>query len=151
MTNIYNNLYGIIQKEDKNWVVHKIRLHNFEVIFKHIIMEGLSIIEGQILRKWEQRLSGIEQNQLAIMKLTERLLPPLVQSSVPDFILISDASKKYHISKVTINSKINLFKLNFKREIDRLQAGKFYLINKYELQLAIKLKSDIDLNFCNES
>ena len=131
--------------------MQKIRLHNFEVIFKHNIMEGLSIIEGQILRKWEQRLSGIEQNQLAIMKLIERLLPPLAQSSVPDFISISDASKKYHISKVTINSKIKLFKLNFKREIDRLQAGKYYLINEHELQLAIKLKSDIDLKFCNES
>lgn len=110
-------------------------------------MEGLSIIEGKILRHWEERLTSIEQNQLAIMKLIEKLLPPLSQSSVPDFISISDASKKYHISKVTINNKIRLYELNFKKEIDRLQAGKYYLINEYELQVAIKLKSNATLNF----
>lgn len=110
-------------------------------------MEGLSIIEGQILRKWEQRLTSIEQNQLAIMKLIEQLLPPLSQSSVPDFISIADASKKYHISKVTINNKIKLFELNFNKEIDRLQAGKYYLINEYELQIAIKLKSNTQFEF----
>jgi hypothetical protein len=107
-------------------------------------MDGLSIIEGRTLKHWEERLTNIEQNQLAIMKLIEKLLPPLSQSSVPDFISISDASKKYHVSKVTINNKIRLYEHNFKKEIDRLQAGKFYLINEYELQVAIKLKSNTD-------
>jgi hypothetical protein len=110
-------------------------------------MEGLSIIEGPALRKWEQRITGIEQNQLAIMKLIEQLLPPLSQSSVPDFISISDAIKKYHISKVTISKKIKLFRLSFNREIDRLQAGKYYLINEHELQVAIKLKSNFNVEF----
>lgn len=114
-------------------------------------MDGLSIIEGHTLRKWEQRLANIEQNQLAIMKLIEKLLPPLSQSSIPDFISISDASKKYHISKVTINNKIKLFELSFNREIDRLQAGKYYLINEYELQVAIKLKSSFNLELKDKS
>lgn len=110
-------------------------------------MEGLSIIEGYTLKKWEQRLASIEQNQLAIMKLIERLLPPLSQSSVPDFISISDACKKYHVSKVTINNKIRLFESHFNKEIDRLQAGKYYLINECELQTAIKLKSNNSFGF----
>jgi hypothetical protein len=107
-------------------------------------MEGLSIIEGQTLRKWEQRLTNMEQNQLAIMKLIEQLLPPLSHSSVPDFISISDACKKYHITRMTINNKIKLYRLNFNREIDRMQSGKYYLINEHELQTAIKLKSNFN-------
>ena len=110
-------------------------------------MDGLSIIEGKILRHWEERLTSIEQNQLALLKLIEKLLPPLSQSSVPDFISISDASKKYHISKVTINNKIKLFESAFNKAIDRLQAGKYYLINEYELQEAIKLKSNTNFSF----
>jgi hypothetical protein len=103
-------------------------------------MNGLSIIEGQTLRKWEQRLLSIEQNQLAIMKLIQLLMPPLTQSNIPDFISITDASKKYHISKVTINNKIKMFEKINNREIDRLQSGKYYLINESELQNALRLK-----------
>ena len=103
-------------------------------------MDGLSIIEGQTLRKWEQRLLSIEQNQLAIMKLIQLLMPPSTQSNIPDFISITDASKKYHISKVTINNKINFFEKINNREIDRLQSGKYYLINESELQKALRLK-----------
>ena len=103
-------------------------------------MEGLTIIEGQTLKKWEQRFLSIEQNQLAIMKLIQTLMPPVSQSTIPDFISISDASKKYHISKVTINNKVKLFEKINEREIDRLQSGKFYLINEAELQNALRLK-----------
>ncbi len=71
------------------------------------------------------------------MKLIKQSLPPLSQSSVPDFISISDTSKKYHISKVTINRKIKLFELSFNREMDRLQTGKYYLINDHESQAAM--------------
>ncbi len=107
-------------------------------------MDGLSIIEGQTLRKWEQRLLSIEQNQLAIMKLIQLLMPPTSQSNIPDFISIADASKKYHVSKVTINNKIKLFEKMNAREIDRLQSGKFYLINEAELQNALRLKSQFE-------
>lgn len=113
-------------------------------------MEGLSIIEGQILRKWEQRLLSIEQNQLAIMKLIQLLMPPLNQSNIPDFISIVDASKKYHVSKVTINNKIKLFEKMNDREIDRLQSGKYYLINEAELQNALRIKSKFQNIFKKE-
>ena len=110
-------------------------------------MEGLSIIEGQTLRRWEQRLLNIEQNQLAIMKLIQFLMPPLTQSHIPDFISIADASKKYHVSRVTINNKVKLFEKMNDREIDRLQSGKYYLINEAELQNALRLKSLIQHKF----
>lgn len=114
-------------------------------------MEGLSIIEGQTLRKWEQRLLSIEQNQLAIMKLIQLLMPPTKQSSIPDFISIFDACKKYHVSKVTINNKIKLFEKMNDREIDRLQSGKFYLINEAELQNALRIKTQFENIFKKEA
>lgn len=113
-------------------------------------MEGLTIIEGQTLKKWELRLLSIEQNQLAIMKLIQLLMPPVSQSNVPDFISIVDASKKYHVSKVTINNKIKLFEKINERKIDRLQAGKYYLINEAELQNALRIKTQFNNNFCKD-
>ncbi len=110
-------------------------------------MDGLSIIEGQTLRKWEQRLLSIEQNQLAIMKLIQLLMPPTTQSNIPDFISIVDASRKYHVSKVTINNKIKLYEKINERAIDRLQSGKFYLINEAELQNALRIKIQFQNNF----
>lgn len=103
-------------------------------------MEHLTIIEGEAFRKWEARLTNIEQNQLAIMKLIQQLMPPLGQSTNPDYISISDACKKYHVSKVTINKKIKAFKNMKKRDIDRLQAGLYLLINEAELQEALRIK-----------
>ena len=114
-------------------------------------MEGLTIIEGQTLKKWEQRLLSIEQNQLAIMKLIQHLMPPINQSNIPDFISIIDASKKYHISKVTINNKIKLFEKSNHKEIDRLQSGKYYLINEAELQIALRIKTQFQNVFTKES
>lgn len=103
-------------------------------------MEGVTLIEGKVLLGIVQRLENIEQNQLAIMKQLQNIMPPLNQSSVPDFISISDACKKYHVSHVTINNKINLFKEVNKREIDRLQSGGYFLINESELQEALRIK-----------
>ena len=103
-------------------------------------MEGIVIMEGQILQNWQERLNSLEQNQLGIMKLIQQLMPKTSQSNVPDYISISDASKKYHLSRVTINNKINAYKKLKNREIDRLQSGNFYLINELELQEAIKIK-----------
>jgi hypothetical protein len=129
----------------KKWVRVEFLRDNFNLKFKH--MNGLSIIEGQILKKWEQRLLSIEQNQLAIMKLIQGISPPISQGNIPDFISITDASKKYHISKVTINNKIKLFEKTNSREIDRLQSGKYYLINEAELQIALRIKPVIKINF----
>ncbi len=105
-------------------------------------MEGVTLIEGKVLFGIVQRLENIEQNQLAIMKLLQNLMPPIHQSNVPDFISIKDACVKYHVSHVTINNKINLFKTLNNREIDRLQSGGFYLINEVELQEALRIKGD---------
>ena len=103
-------------------------------------MEGVTLIEGKVLQNFVQRLENIEQNQLAIMKLLQLLMPPINQSTVTDFISIGDACKKYHVSHVTINNKINLFKELNKREIDRLQSGGYSLINEKELQEALRIK-----------
>lgn len=109
-------------------------------------MEGVSLIEGQTLKHWEQRLSNLEQNQLAIIKLIQSLMPPLAQSNVPDYISITDACVKYHVSKVTINNKIKKFNELKKREIDRLQSGNYYLINEAELQEALRIKGNYKPN-----
>lgn len=105
-------------------------------------MEGVALIEGKVLSGIVQRLENIEQNQLAIMKLLQNLMPPVHQSSVPDFISIKDACIKYHVSHVTINNKIKLFNTMKHREIDRLQSGGFYLINELELQEALRIKGE---------
>ena len=105
-------------------------------------MKGVTLIEGKVLFGIVQRLENIEQNQLAIMKLLQNLMPAINQSTVPDFISIKDACLKYHVSHVTINNKINLFKTLNHREIDRLQAGGYYLINEAELQDALIIKGD---------
>ena len=87
-------------------------------------------------------MENIEQNQLAIMKQIHCLMPTVNQGNVPDFISIADACKKYHVSHVTINNKIKLFKEVNKREIDRLQSGGFFLINEAELQEALRIKGN---------
>jgi hypothetical protein len=103
-------------------------------------MEGVTLIEGKVLLSIVQRLENIEQNQLALMKQLQLLMPTVNQGSVPDFISIADACIKYHVSHVTINNKINLFKTTNKRNIDRLQSGGFFLINEAELQEALRIK-----------
>ncbi len=103
-------------------------------------MEGITIIEDKALLSIVHRLENIEQNQLAIMKQFQHLMPTINQSNVPDFISIADACKKYHVSHVTINNKIKLFKMFNNREIDRLQSGGFFLINEAELQEALRIK-----------
>lgn len=103
-------------------------------------MEGITLIEGKVLLSIIQRLENIEQNQLAIMKQLQQLMPPVNKGNVPDFISIADACAKYHVSHVTINNKIKLFKTLNNREIDRLQSGGFYLINEEELQEALRIK-----------
>ena len=96
-------------------------------------MEGISLIEGQTLKHWEQRLLNIEQNQLAILKKIDQLNPVANQSSVPDFITIENAAKKFNVSKQTIYNKIKLFDASKGRGIDRLQVGTSKLVNEIEL------------------
>lgn len=110
-------------------------------------MEGVSIIEGQTLKQWEQRLFGIEQAQMALIKLVQQIVPVQQQSSVPDFISVENASKKYNISKTTIYNKINLFSKQKGREIDRLQMGTFNLVNEVELLEALRIKSPVPVIF----
>jgi hypothetical protein len=112
-------------------------------------MEGISLIEGKVLQGIVQRLENIEQNQLAIMKELQQLHPKTSQSNVPEFISIQDACEKYHVSHVTINNKIKLFKEAKNREIDRLQSGGFYLINETELQEALRIKGEYPKGIIN--
>jgi hypothetical protein len=103
-------------------------------------MEGVTLIEGKALLSIVQRLENIEQNQLAIMKQLQNLMPTINQSTIPDFISIKDACKKYHTSHVNINNKMKSFKTLKNKEIDRLQSGGFFLINEAELQEALRIK-----------
>ena len=103
-------------------------------------MEGIILIEGQIFKSWDSRFTNMEQLILSLAKKLDKINPSVSQSNVPDFISIEDASKKYKISRVTINNKIKLFQKIKKKEIDRLQSGNYYLINEVELQEAIRIK-----------
>lgn len=103
-------------------------------------MEGLTIIEGKTLQHWDLRLASLEQAVFSLANLVKQLLPTLPHSSVPGFISLDEAVKKYKISKNTINKKIKLFKKSKKREIDRMRAGNYSLINEAELQEAIRIK-----------
>lgn len=110
-------------------------------------MEGVSIIEGQTLKHWERRLNCIEQNQMALMKLVQQLVPVQSYSSVPDYITVENAAKKYSVSKTTIYNKINLFHGKKGRDIDRLQSGAFNLVNEVELLEALRMKSPAPVFF----
>jgi hypothetical protein len=124
----------------------KLKTHRFNFVSKKEKMEGLAIIEGKVLETLKQRLENIEQTQLAIIKMLQNLMPQ-TQSNVPDFISITDACKKYHVSHVTINNKIRLFKEIKGREIDRLQSGYYNLINESELQEALRIKGAVPKSF----
>lgn len=103
-------------------------------------MEGLTIIEGKTLQHWDLRLANLEQAVLGLAQMVKQLLPALPAHSVPDFISLEDACKKYKVSQVTISKKIRLFKKAKKRDIDRMRSGNYFLINEAELQEAIRLK-----------
>ena len=103
-------------------------------------MEGVILIEGQIFRSWDSRFTNMEQLILALAKKLDQINPISSQSKIPDFISIKDATKKYKISRVTINNKIKKFKELKKRDIDRLQSGNYFLINEAELREAIRIK-----------
>lgn len=103
-------------------------------------MEGVTIIEGKELVWIKEQIIAIQQQNLTIIKQLQKLNPISKQSNVPDFISIQDACKKYHVSHVTINNKIKLFKLLKSRTIDRLRSGEYYLINEIELQEALRIK-----------
>lgn len=102
------------------------------------------------MKQWEQRLHTIEQAQMALINMVKQILPVQQQSSVPDFISVENASKKYNISKTTIYNKINLFNKEKGREIDRLQMGTFNLVNEVELLEALRIKNPVPLVFSNK-
>lgn len=104
-------------------------------------MKGIALIEGKALTGIIQRLANIEQNQLAILKVIQQIIPPIPQNSIPDFISIEDASRKYKISQVTVNKKLKLFESIHKRKVDRIRSGNYKLINENELCQAIRIKT----------
>jgi hypothetical protein len=76
-------------------------------------MDGIALIEGKSLLSIVQRLENIEQNQLAILKQLQKLMPTINHSNIPDFISIKDACKKYHTSHVNINNRYNRQNLGY--------------------------------------
>ena len=105
-------------------------------------MNGIALIEGKELEWLKQQIIALQQQNLAIMKTLQGLLPASHRGSVPDFISIREACEKYHVSHVTINNKIKLFKKLKGRSIDRLRAGSCNLINEAELQEALRIKGE---------
>lgn len=110
-------------------------------------MNGIILLEGKELQALKSRLENIEQNQLAIMKLIQQLIPVQQNTGIPGYISIQDACERYKTSHVNINNKIKQFKLVKGREIDRLQSGTFKLINEAELQEALRLKRTLTVAF----
>ncbi len=110
-------------------------------------MNGVALIEGKELIWLKEQIIALQQQNLAIMKQLQTFLPANTSSSVPDFLSIKEACKKYHLSHVTINNKIKLFETVKGRSIDRLQAGSHKLINEAELQEALRIKSTYTTNF----
>lgn len=107
------------------------------------LMEGVSIIETQKLSAWEHRLENIEQMLLTLIKVVKDGQPGSLNNNIPDFISISEASKKYKLSRTSIYNKINLFCKLKGRDIDRLQTGAINRVNEVELIEAIKIKGEI--------
>jgi hypothetical protein len=103
-------------------------------------LEGVVLIEGKELAWLKDQLINLQQQNLVLQQYVRQLLPKLSQSSVPDFISIRDACKKYKVSHTTINNKIKAFSLAKGRTIDRIRSGAFYLINEVELQEALRIK-----------
>lgn len=77
--------------------------------------------------------------ELFLIKIIRNLMLTVIMAIC---LSIKDACIKYHVSQLTINNKINLFKTVMNREIDRLQSSGFYLINELELQEALRIKGD---------
>jgi hypothetical protein len=103
-------------------------------------MDEIAIIQGKGLNWIKEQFINLQQQNLAILKRLAELSPNS-SGSVPDFISIKDACAKYHVSHVTVNNKIKLFKQVKNRDIDRLRTGTHSLINEIELQEALRLKS----------
>lgn len=105
-------------------------------------MEGVSIIGTQIIKDWELRFANMEQMLLSLIKSNKEGSSPNSQSSVPGFISIANAAKKYDLSRTTIYNKINLFIKAKGRDIDRLQTGNLNKVNETELLEALRIKGE---------
>jgi hypothetical protein len=114
-------------------------------------MDGVVLIEGKELVWLKQQIVLLQQQNLAILKQLQEIHPQKAHATVPDFISIQEACKKYHVSHVTINNKIKLFKKAVGRSIDRLRSGTYNLINELELQQALRLKSEHPDRFMRKS
>lgn len=103
-------------------------------------MEGIALIEGKELVWLKQQVLCLQKQNEVLIQLIKEIIPVKTQSSVPDFISIREACKKYKVSHTTINNKINAFSRAKGRMIDRIRSGAFYLINEIELQEALRIK-----------
>ena len=110
-------------------------------------MEGIALIEGKELAWLKQQVLCLQKQNEVLIQLIKEIIPVKSQSSVPDFISIQDACKKYKVSHTTINNKIKAFSVVKGREIDRLRSGTHFLINEVELQEALRLKGSLPTNF----
>ncbi len=122
-----------------------VRYPNFTL--KLGLMEGITIMETAAIKGLELRIANMEQMILELIKYTKSALPGTLQSSVPGYITVAEAAKKYKFSKTTIHNRINLFKKVKGRELDRLQTGTLKQVNEIELLEALKLPVEIPLIF----
>jgi hypothetical protein len=118
---------------------------NFEL--KLELMEGVSIIETNTLQDLVLRITNMEKMLMELIRFSKEIVPTNQNTSVPGFITVQEAAKKYHFSKTTIHNRINLFKKVKGREIDRLQTGTQKQVNEVELLEALRLKSPIPIVF----
>jgi hypothetical protein len=114
-------------------------------------MEGVSIIETNALQDLVLRIANMEKMLMELIRFNKEVLPGNMNSSVPGFITVKNAAKKYHFSKTSIHNRINLFKKIKGREIDRLQTGNEKQVNEVELLEAFRLPVEVPLIFKRKS
>jgi hypothetical protein len=73
-------------------------------------MEGVSIIETSSLQDLFLRITNMERMFMELIKFNKESNPSIFQSSVPGFIKVQEAARKYKFSKTTIHNRINHFK-----------------------------------------
>lgn len=106
-------------------------------------MEGVSIIETSSLQDLVLRITNMEKMLMELIKFSKESNLSSFQGSVPGFITVQEAARKYKFSKTTIHNRINLFKKVKGREIDRLQTGTQKQVNEVELLEAFRIPVEI--------
>jgi len=110
-------------------------------------MEGVSIVETNALQDLVLRIANMEKMLMELIRFNKEAIPGNFNNSVPGFITVQEAAKKYKFSKTTIHNRINLFKKVKGREIDRLQTGTQKQVNEVELLEAFRMPTEVPLVF----